>query len=104
MNNKEIKKPKVNKKTVLRLSSYVLKNYKLQFSLVVLCILISAIAGVRGSMFIQKIVDDYITPLLLVSNPDFHDLGMAVIRMALIYLIGVLSTYGYNRLMIMRMI
>lgn len=100
MNNKEIKKPKVNKKTVLRLSSYVLKHYKFQFSLVVLCILISAVAGVRGSMFIQKIVDDYITPLLLVSNPDFHDLGMAVIRMALIYLIGVLSTYGYNRLMI----
>lgn len=100
MNNKELKKPKVNKKTLVRLSSYVLKNYKFQFGSVILFILISAIAGVKGSMFIQKIVDDYITPLLLVSNPNFHDLGMAVIRMALIYLIGVISTYAYNRLMI----
>lgn len=99
MSNREIK-AKVDKKTVARLSSYILKHYKLQLVFVVSFILISAIAGVRGSMFIQVIVDDYITPLLLIPNPDFSELGMAVIRMAIIYLIGVISTYAYNRLMI----
>ena len=98
--NKGPKKlPKVKKETITRLLSY-LKGYKVQFIFVLVCITISAIVGVAGSMFLQTLIDDYITPLLLEANPVFTQLLRAVITMAGIYLIGVISTLIYNRLMV----
>ena len=91
--------PKVSKATVIRLLSY-LKLYRLRFSIVLICIIISALAGVAGSLFIQTLIDDYISPLLLEANPVFTGLLKAVLVMAGIYLIGILANFFYNRLMV----
>lgn len=90
---------KVSKDTIKRLLSY-LEIYRLRFTIVLVCILLSALAGVAGSLFIQTVIDDYISPLLLEANPVFSGLLKAVLFMAGIYLFGVLSTFFYNRLMV----
>jgi len=67
---------------------------------VTICILVSAIVTVVGSLFIQKLIDDFITPLSQSPNPDFSGLLKAVGIMAIIYASGVLSTFLYNRMMV----
>ncbi|MPQ30177.1 ABC transporter ATP-binding protein [Clostridium estertheticum] len=99
MNNNK-SKPKSNGKTMKRLFSYVTSTYKIHFIIVILCILFSALAGVGGSLFLQIVIDDYITPLLKVSNPVFSGLLKAIFVMAGIYSIGVVATFLYNRLMV----
>lgn len=91
--------PKVKKETITRLLSY-LKEYKVQFTFVLVCITISALVGVAGSMFLQTLIDDYIAPLLLEDAPVFTQLLKAIITMAGIYLIGVVSTFLYSRFMV----
>lgn len=94
-------KKKVSRKhTAGRLMGYVFKGYKLRFFVVTICILVSAIVTVVGSLFIQKLIDDFITPLSQSPNPDFSGLLKAVGIMAVIYASGVLSTFLYNRMMV----
>lgn len=90
--------PKVNKATIKRLLSY-LKSYKLRCLFVLLCIIVSAASGALVSLFIQSLIDDYISPLLLEASPDFSGLLRAVITMGVIYLFGVLATLFYSRTM-----
>lgn len=85
--------------TVKRLFSYM-TDYKVQIVLVVICILLSAVANAAGSLFIQKLIDGYITPLLLEKSPVFTGLLKAILMMGLIYLIGTLATLFYNRTMV----
>lgn len=94
-----IGRAKMDKVTMNRLLSY-LKEYKLRFTVVLFCILVSAVAGVAGSLFLQVVIDDYITPLLKIASPDFAGLFQAVLTMAAIYLIGILATLFYNRTMV----
>lgn len=94
-----IGRAKMEKVTMNRLLSY-LKEYKLRFTVVLFCILVSAVAGVAGSLFLQVVIDDYITPLLKIASPDFAGLFQAVLTMAAIYLIGILATLFYNRTMV----
>lgn len=95
------KKKKVSRKhTAGRLLGYVFRGYKLRFFVVTICILVSAIVTVVGSLFIQKLIDDFITPLSQSPNPDFSGLLKAVGIMAVIYASGVLSTFLYNRMMV----
>ena len=94
------KKPKNAGKTAKRLLAYVTNTYRWQFLLVLVCILVSAVAGVAGSMFIQTLIDDYITPLLSQADPQFGGLLRAILGMMVIYLLGVAATYLYNRLMV----
>ncbi len=94
------KKKRVNKKTVIRLLAYLWGGYKLTFSLVLICIIISALAGVLGSKFIQLLIDDYINPLMTAENPQFGGLIRALLIMACIYISGILATFFYNRLMV----
>lgn len=89
---------KMDKVTMNRLLQY-LKEYKLRFTFVLICILISAVAGVAGSLFLQVVIDDYITPLLQAASPDFAGLFRAVLTMGCIYLIGIFATLFYNRTM-----
>ena len=93
------KKPKPNKETIKRLLSYF-GEYKVQFTIVIICIIISALVGVAGSMFLQTLIDDYITPLLLQANPVFNELLKVIIIMAGVYFIGVMATFLFNRLMV----
>ncbi len=91
---------KIDGKTVKRLMKYV-KQYRVSFIIVAVSIILSAVTGVIGSMFLQVVIDDYITPMLTQSVPDFSGLLGAIITMAGIYLIGVIATFAYNRIMIM---
>ncbi len=87
-------------KTLKRLMAYIFKNYKLHCIVVFFLILISSLASVKGISFIQELIDDYIMPLLGSNNPDFSQLLGALVKIALIFLVGVFSTYLYNRIMI----
>ena len=96
--NKKPSRPQVNPNTLKRLLGY-LSVYKTRVILVVICILLSAIANVMSSLFIQRLIDDYISPLLLEANPVFDALFRAIIQMACIYVIGILASFIYNRTM-----
>ena len=87
-------------KTTRRLLSYISKGHKFTFILVLICILISALANVAGSLFLKTLIDEYITPLLGVTNPIFTSMYRALAMMAGIYMVGVVATYVYNILMV----
>ena len=93
--NKKPSRPQVNPNTLKRLLGY-LSVYKTRVILVVICILLSAIANVMSSLFIQRLIDDYISPLLLEANPVFDALFRAIVQMACIYVIGILASLIYN--------
>ena len=86
-------------KSFRRLLSYM-KKYWLQLILVLICILVSAVAGVAGSTFLQTLIDDYISPMLLNGSRDFSGLASALIRLGVLYAAGILGTLFYNRLMV----
>jgi len=87
-------------KAAKRLLGYVWKGHKGQLIAVLICILVSAITGVAGSLFTQRLIDDYITPLLLSPSPVFTGLLQAILMMAVVYLAGTLATFAYNRIMV----
>ncbi len=83
-----------------RLLGIILKKHKLQMIVVFICILISVIANVQGTLFIQRLIDDYIEPMIGAANPDFTPLLLAIAKVAAFYLLGVISTYTYSRIMV----
>lgn len=87
-------------KTLKRLMGIILKNYTPHCIVVLLCIFGSAFASVKGTLFMQTLIDDYILPLTSQSNPDFRPLGMAIMKLALFFIAGALMTYTYNRIMV----
>lgn len=100
-NNPAGKRPvaKVSFSTVKRLLGYMLGGYKFSFAAVFVCIVISAIVGVAGNMFLKRLIDDYITPLLTSPDPVFDGLLRALLVMAGVYALGVVATLVYNRIM-----
>ena len=92
-------KTKIRKGTIKRLLGYVTRKYKKQFILVFICIIISSVASISGSLFLQKLIDDYIIPLLEVSDPVFTSLLGAIGVMVIIYIAGIITAYLYNRIM-----
>ncbi len=88
------------RKTIKRLLKYVVEGYKFQLVVVLVSIIISALVGVIGTQFIKYLIDDFITPLLGSQAPDYTALFNVIMIMAVIYLVGVICTYTYNRLMI----
>ena len=96
------KGPKAKKpmKTLKRIFAIIVKGYPIQCVLVIIGIVVGVLANVYGSLFLQSLIDDYITPLVGSSAPDFTPLLKALATMAVIYLVGVVSNYMYNRLMI----
>lgn len=98
--NQGFTKPKINKHTLKRLLKYITADYKKTLIFVIICIILSSIAGVAGSLFIEILIDDYITPLLGVENPEFNGLLKVIAVMAMIYLIGIFANFAYNRKMI----
>ena len=94
-------KKEVNKQVTLkRVLTYVIKNYKWRFMAVFVLILIAALCMVRFSLFMQTLIDSYVTPLLAAKNPEFSGLAHAIFQLIIIGIIGVASTYTYNRLMV----
>ena len=87
-------------KLISRVIRYMLHYYKYPFILVIVCILINAIATVVGATFPQKLVDDYITPMLASGSDDFSGLASDLFRLACIMGIGVIAAFSYNRIMV----
>ena len=87
-------------KTLKRLMGIILKNYTPHCIVVLLCIFGSAFVSVKGTLFMQTLIDDYILPLMSQSNPDFTPLATAIMKLALFFIAGALMTYTYNRIMV----
>ena len=83
-----------------RTMSYMTRKYVPHLTLVVICILIGVLATVQGNLFIRNLIDDYITPMLKSGSTDFTPLLQAIGRVAVIYGVGVVSTYVNQRIMI----
>mgnify|MGYP000549043380 CR=1 FL=1 len=87
-------------KTFKRIFAEIMSKYKVHCIAVVICLLISAVANVYGTMFMQRLIDDYITPMMGQPNPDFGPMGRAVLGVAAVYILGAFSAWLYNYLMI----
>lgn len=87
-------------KALGRLLRYVLKEYKLACVTVVVSILISALAILSISMFMQKLIDVYIEPMMKQSTPDYGSLAHRMLGLGLILVLGIICAYAYNRIMV----
>lgn len=95
-------KPKIKNpgKIFKRLLAYLGKKYAVHLIIVVICIVLGVIANVQGTLFTKTLIDEYITPMIGQKNPDFNPLLHAILRVAGFYLLGVVSTFVWNRIMI----
>ncbi len=95
-------KPKLKNpgKLFARLMGFIFKNYLAACIFVVICIFISVLANVQGTMFTKNLIDDYIVPLLKTKTPDYGPLLSSIGKVAVFYGIGVISTYVYSKIMI----
>ncbi len=84
---------KNNKGTMKRLFKYIFKRYNWQLVLVFVCIIVSVLATLQGTMFMQSLIDDYIMPMVKSGSKDFGPLTMAILKVAGFYAIGILATY-----------
>lgn len=87
-------------KLMNRLFGMLMKHYGVCLVIVAACIIINVLANIQGTMFMQTLIDDFITPLLKAETPDFLPLLHQLIRVAVFYAIGILATYTYNRIMV----
>ena len=88
------------KKALKRIASMIFSRYKYHCLLVVICLIVSAVANVRGTLFTQRLIDDYIIPMTGQENPDFGPLGRAMLGVAVFYAIGAFSSWLQNYTMI----
>ena len=106
MDNKKMGKrpdtsPKDQMKLLGRIIKYTFKNYRFSCICVVVCILIQAVTSLVGMIFVQSLIDDYIKPLVKQgSAADFTPLAFAMLRLAIVFIIGVAAGYAYNRIMV----
>ena len=99
-NKKAAVKGKSQLRILKRVLGYMLKNYKFSFVLVVVCIFGSALATLYGTLFMQSLIDDYIVPLTQAQIPDYTEPAGALVSLAIVYGIGILCAYAYNRIMV----
>ena len=83
-----------------RIMQYVMRKYTVHIAVVVICIFVGVLASVRGTLFMQTLIDDYILPMMGSADPDFGPLLAAMARVAVFYAIGALSTWVYSRIMV----
>ena len=97
------RKPRVSKEniqTAKRLLKYVTGTYKIRFVIVFICILLSAVASISVSLSLKFLIDDFIMPLIGQKSPDFANLYRALAVLGCIFLMGVIATFIYTRLMV----
>ena len=93
-------RPKVKKGTLTRVLKYTLKNYLPHMILVVIFIILNAVCTLQGTLFMQKLIDVYILPMVRTGSTDFGPLAEALRRLAAILVVGIFSAYAYNRIMV----
>ena len=91
---------KKNNVALKRVFQFLMKNYALQFMIVFVCIIVSVLANVQGTLFMQTLIDDYITPMVKSGSRDFGPLANAIRRVIIFYAIGVMATYAQNFIMV----
>jgi len=94
------KATKQQRQVMMRLFAFVMKNYKFSILTVLVCIVVSSITSLFSTLFTRTLIDDYITPLTQMANPEYASLLQTLFRLGLILLLGVIASYAYNRLMI----
>ena len=87
-------------KTLKRLIGIIMKKYKFHMIFVFIFMLMSVFANVQGTLFIQKLIDDYINPMIGQPNPDFTPLLMAIAKVAIFYILGAAATFAYSKIMV----
>lgn len=87
-------------KTLKRLIGIIMKKYKFHMIFVFIFMLMSVFANVQGTLFIQTLIDDYITPMIGQPNPDFTPLLMAIAKVAVFYILGAAATFAYSKIMV----
>lgn len=92
-------RPKNVRQTILRILSYM-NGFQIHLAIAVLCIIFSAAASIAGTYFLKPLINNYILPFIGQENPDLSNFVMMLSLMAFIYLLGVLSTFAYNRIML----
>ena len=97
---KKVKVSRGTLKTAKRLLAYVTSSYKPELIAVVICIIMSSIASISVSLSLKFLLDDFIIPLIGKQNPDFTELYRAVVVLGVIFLLGVIATFVYTRLMV----
>ena len=90
----------MRKDVLKRILGYMLKYYKGSCLAVIVCVLGSALCTLQGTLFMQSLIDDYILPMTAANAPDFSGLAAALIRLAAVFVIGIICAYGYNRIMV----
>ena len=105
MDKKDVKmqrppKPKMDMKILGRVMGYIFKNYKFRMLFVLFCIILSTLSSVGGNLYLEVLIDDYIVPLVGAENPVFTGLLKAIGTMAIIYLVGVISSLIHTRVMV----
>ena len=99
MRNQRGKGPENPGRLLKRLMGMLMKHYGVAIIIVAICIIINVLANVQGTMFMQRLIDDYITPLLK-SETNYTPLLHAIGRVACFYGIGIIASYSYNRIMV----
>ena len=94
------KRPALNKGTIKRLLRIITEKYKKHLILVFICLIISSVVSVSAPLFSKKIIDDYIVPLLGTENPVFDGLRNLILIMCAVFLLGIVTTFIYNRIMV----
>ncbi len=83
-----------------RMIGYILKNYKFSCVAVVGGIFISVLTTLCATLFMQRLIDDYILPLTQMAVPDYGPLAQALISLGGVLCVGIFCAYGYNRIMV----
>ena len=86
--------------TVFRLFRYILKNYKVNFIVVLLCIVVSSLTSLASSLFTRSLIDDYITPMTAAAAPDYAPLAVALAKLGAVILVGIIAGYAQSLIMI----
>ena len=100
MRNQRGKGPENPGRLLKQLMGMLMKHYGVAIIIVAICIIINVLANVQGTMFMQRLIDDYITPLLKSETKNYTPLLHAIGRVACFYGIGIIASYSYNRIMV----
>ena len=100
MRNQRGKGPENPGRLLKRLMGMLMKHYGAAVIIVAICIIINVLANVQGTMFMQRLIDDYITPLLKSETKNYTPLLHAIGRVACFYGVGIIASYSYNRIMV----
>ena len=86
--------------TVFRLFRYIFRNYRVNFIVVLLCIVVSSLTSLASSLFTRSLIDDYIAPMTAAAAPDYAPLAVALVKLGAVILVGIIAGYAQSLIMI----